>query len=283
MTLLADNAKLEEQVVAALARNPSSTAEQLASAVEAGSRSYSIQAIYQELRKLERNGLVVRKAKRYSLRLLWLVELSEFARDAYAAYANSDAILAELPEEGRKQSWVLYDLRSLLNLWTDLTFRLLPTLPEEERVLYEYVEHVWFHTANPVNEAHFWKAMKRMNAKYVLISRGGTSLDRDYEPLVKRVDSRYSFGRSDFPARPNQYLSVLGDYLMDVKLSKALNDNIRSHYEKSSSSESQLRQEILVFAAQRGRCTLTVTRDPVRAARERRKFELFFKSARSVR
>jgi len=276
MALVCETARLEEKVIEALAARPAARADEILAAVSKGRKSFSIQAVYQELRKLERHGIVVKKQKRYSLRLLWLVELQNFASRSYEAYLKSDAIFAEMPEEGGRKSWVLSDLRSLLNLWTEISFVIMKSLPAGKRVLFERVEHVWFHTANPVNEAHFVKAMKREKMHYVLVSAGKTYLDKSYNDVLNRLGATAAFGRSDFPAKPNQYLSVFGDFIIDVRLSEALNQHVRRFYQSVREQSDLTPQSILQFSNIRGRCVLKLTRSAVRAEKERRKFTAFF-------
>ena len=61
MTLLSAITKLEERVLEALAERPAVAVEELSMLISAKEKAYSLQAIYQELRKLERAGVVVRK------------------------------------------------------------------------------------------------------------------------------------------------------------------------------------------------------------------------------
>ena len=71
MNLLSDNRKLERYLIELLAALPSIQAEELRLAAnKIANRSFTLQAVYQELRKLEKQGIVVRKAGNYSLRFL---------------------------------------------------------------------------------------------------------------------------------------------------------------------------------------------------------------------
>lgn len=268
--------KLEELVVETLAESPHLSAEGIRLHVERRHRVFTVQAIYQELRKLERNGVVVRKRGLYSLRLLWLVEMSDFVSGAYVKFLKSDALLNEVPEEPGKKRWTFSNLRQLLDLWTELTFLLVPKVPVAERVLLEHVEHVWFHTANPVNEEQFARAMKRERVRYVLVSRGKTFLDTTYRESLSKFGGECAFGVTGFPGKPDTYLSVLGSYVIDVKLAPALAAAVRETYRKIKGPGDLEPQALLHFAASRGRCTLELSLNPDRARRERRKFESYF-------
>lgn len=276
MAILSTSGLLEEQVITCLAEKPGITAQQLSQALDTLGRNYTIQAVYQELRKLEKGGVVVKNGKLYSLRFLWIKSLLEFSQSALNRYISSNAILAELPSPGKKVKWTFNDLQSLLNFWTDLTFVLLRVVPVAERTLFERVEHIWFHTANPLNESNFVREMKREHVKYVLVSAGKTFLDRGYEAILKQLQAHYALGRLDFPSKENQYLSLVDDYVINVRLSKKLNQEIYDTYQTITSQSQLSPHRILQFAATRGACSLELVRDAELARRERRKFELFF-------
>lgn len=274
--LLTENSQLEERIVEVLARHPSAEAELLHQEVTTRWKAYTLQAIYKELRKLEQGGVIVRRKGRYSLRYLWLIELSEFARKGYESFRSSDALLNDLPAEGEKQRWVLYDLKRLLDLWTDLFFHLVRTLPEKQRILCEYVEHVWFHTANPINERHFIRAMRREAVKFVLVSSRDTYLDKGYLPILKELQAEYSFGPRGFPAPENRYYSVFGDFIIEVRLAAPMNKKIQKLYADVRSAKDLSAQKILEFSNSRARCRLELRRNAKEAQRERAKFERFF-------
>lgn len=273
--LCAADKKLEELIIETLGEEPCLKADALRQRIATRARGFSIQAVYQELRKLERRGVVVRKRGLYTLRLLWLVELSNFANSSYASFLRSGALLNEVPEERGKKRWTFSNLRQLLDLWTELTFSLVAKVALEDRTLFEHVEHVWFHTANPVNEAQFVRAMKRERVKYVLVCRGRTYLDTTYRETVEKLGGRCSFGAGSFPGSAEAYLSLLGNYLIEVKLSTALAAKVRDFYRGTKRAEDLNPQALLQFAALRGRCSLELIFNPERARRERKKFETF--------
>ncbi len=260
----------------ALIEHPNCSAAEIGRIVGEKGRGYTRQAVHQELRKLERAGVLVRKAGRYALRYQWLLEATEFLHRGFGAYRESGALGEEIPDEGKKVSWVLYDLRSLLDLWTDITFRLVCRLSPSNRLLCEYVVHAWFHTVNPINESYFVRLMNRERVKYAIVCLGSTYLDKSYTQVLNGLTALHSFGDRGFPAGEHQYFSVIGDFLIFVSLPLTFSRSLEEFYQSIRSSKDLSPQKILSFAGSRVKTKLTLARSARQAAKQRRKFEQFF-------
>src|SRR5688572_2254528 len=111
--LCSPKAKLDELIVSALAAAPGLTVPALQAAVTAQLRRFSIPALYQELRKLRDQAVVVKVKDRYSLRLGWVLSMIELTDSMYDAYVGQSQLGDILPPANSKRTWHFTNLRAL--------------------------------------------------------------------------------------------------------------------------------------------------------------------------
>jgi len=273
--LLQPSQKLEERLIAVLARTPSLTAQQLLNRVARAGRQFSLPAIYQELRKLAAGGIAVKLGDRYSLRLAWVLEMMEFADGMYDTYVQGAPMRDFLPGEGEKLRYQFRSFSSLAGFWTQLDLALCQHAPD--RVLFEWVPHAWFHLANPRTEQQFLNGMKLAGNKYYLIIGDDTFLDRSYiEELSGLEKCEVSFAESPFHAEQTTYYSLIADYIFTVKPDKKKCAGLDELFSRISSDGDidhfQLKD---IFSAPTTIRTV-LERNKHKAAKMRRKFADYF-------
>ena len=83
---------LDAKLVRELGLEAGQTAQQLRESLSKSSGRYSAQALYKELHKLQREGIVVGMKGSYGLALSWVLELVDFADKVYDTYLNGSVI-----------------------------------------------------------------------------------------------------------------------------------------------------------------------------------------------
>ena len=72
--------QLEKSLLAALTEGGEVSAAQLLRSVSTSQNSYTIQAVYHVLRKLRRNGVVVKVRDRFSISIPWALDIIDLGR-----------------------------------------------------------------------------------------------------------------------------------------------------------------------------------------------------------
>ena len=97
--LISNRQALQDRVVELLGAAPALTALELQESLGEHARECTLQAVYQELRKLIAAGVVVKTGQHYSLRIAWLLEILAFADKAYLSHLTNATVVELLPEE----------------------------------------------------------------------------------------------------------------------------------------------------------------------------------------
>ena len=266
--------KLEERVVAALAAHPLSTATTLQKEIAVLDRLYTIQAIYQELRKLIRAGVVAKFDDAYSLRFDWLLELSRFSKITYEAHTRTGQLTKIIPEKGKSVRWRFQSLNEAVLLWTQLVFALLEK--SDDQILYEYLPHVWFHLVQWHDEGIFERAIREAGFTQYVIVVGDTYLDRLFEHFFQERPGEYSFGNDPFGKHGLEYISVVGSYIVTVVINGKTQKQIETLYTSVTNSKDISISDIVTLFEKGNRVTLKVQHSEMQAKKLRRKFDRFF-------
>ncbi len=270
---LSATSKLEGFVVEALARRPFITASQIREGVVDTFGHCSVQAVYQELRKLEKAGIVGKTRDRYSLRLSWVLDVQEFADVTYDTYLSATPIWGFLPEGTDRVAWKIRSLQNLIPFWTQLLLVLIHE--SESREFFEWAPHAIFHLVHE-DEKRFIRALKSWKTEYYLAVGGNTFLDKSYQDIVVGLPGDLSFGKSPFPDIHKAYYSLIGDYLITVKLPLTLESSIRALF-RSVKSASDIDVGVVSGLTSRNeKISVTLERSPSKTKRYYGIFSRFF-------
>lgn len=272
--LLQHQENLEELLVRWLAQRPAVSANWLHEQTRRLARSYTIQAVYKELRKLQRVGVVVKVGERYSLRLTWVDSLARWAGDMQRTYDATPLMGAPLVEGQRKAQWTFTDLGRMDDFILQLIVALLRQ--SSERVLFEWVPHPWFELIHHRDDVQLAQYLRNKNSRIFLIVGGRSYLDRSLAGQLPKDVYSCSLAVSEFEAERRVHYLLIGDYLVTVQLDKHSAARIDELF-KSVSAASDLRvSRVLSVFNQRARCRVTLERKPTTLVRMRRKFEQYF-------
>lgn len=220
--------RLEEAIIEAFSRTPYMTAGNLAAAVAKRGRPFTIQAVYQELRKLQRERIVTKVRDRYMLRIAWVLEMVELTDRLYSAYSRHGSLLDLLPAEGERVSWKISSVSRLVTFWAQINLALLTV--SGERKLFEFLPHIWFHLAAGSDETQFLKSLRLTGVTYYCAVQGDSYLDRAYLKTATAVNAEIRFGLSPFRQPMETYHGVIGDFLVTCKLSQKVRLEIERLY-----------------------------------------------------
>lgn len=232
--LLDANPKLEDLVITALGCLGRTSVPRLQKELQRLHADCSLQAIYQELRKLQRNNVILKVGKEYGLRMQWVLRMLDLTNTMYSKSLLGTKLGDFLPAPGHSISWRFSNLHQLVDFYTELGFQLL--LLSKSKVCFEYTPHVWYHLAHTPRESAFLSAIAESRFQYFLIVKGNSFLDGLYAKLFRKTSGQLLFGANPFGKREsNKYFIVVDSFIATLSLDKALEADIDQLYLRTSS------------------------------------------------
>lgn len=273
MILQADK-NLEDYLVEFLTERPNIDVHHIRESLFQIGKKYTIQAIYKGLRKLQNGGVVVKTGKSYSLRIPWVIDLKNISDQAYKNYFESPSIASLLPEIGKKEIWHFTNLLKLNDFWSQILLLLIQQ--SKNKILLGYNPHTWFHLVQTEKEHQYLKSIGLAKGKLYLIIGGKSYLDRWAQKYFDKKVVEFSFAKSPFEEKVNDYINVIDDYVITVKIDQTTNKAIDKLYSTISAIENINISEILRIFDSNVKASIWAEKNPEKAEKIRRKFKNFF-------
>ena len=271
--LLDTQPKLEDAIVATLATFPGSSVDKLRERIARTYGHYSASSIYQELRKLRERAVCVKVGTGYSLRLGWIQDVASVIELAYARHLDGVSTTIALPSDRMSESWRFTQPRALGQFWTQLI--LLLCEKSKDKICFEWAPHAWFSIGHAGEESQFIRAMRRARNSYYLIVGNDTELSRRYVTSLRGLIGNISFAPSPFEGE-RRYISVIGDYLIEVDLGERLNKTVDDIFTSTETSVKGAQRESLGLFDKTSAIRLTLCNKPRRLVKVMRYFYEYF-------
>ena len=147
-----------DAILALFAEEREMTAEAMRRRISARYFPCSPRAVYKELQKLQRQGVVLRVRGFYSLSITWLLNLIEFSEKLYSVSVEHRPRVSRLPEEGERLTWKFRDLQHMDRFWLQLIFLLFEH--SRSRTMFAWVPHFWFDLVHYEKDLEAQRAMR---------------------------------------------------------------------------------------------------------------------------
>ncbi len=199
-----------------LAKRPNLSADQLLRLSAQQKKTFTIQAVYKELRSLQQEGVIYKQGQRYSISLSWIINLLEQGEQMLATYSAQKAEQSLLPGAGEKITFIFSKLSHVDDFWINILFVMLKQ--SEKRILYQWLPHPWFHLIHSHKSWPLHKALKRAGYKVLSIIGDTTFLDENSRKITTKGAYEFYYGRGPFTESRANYFSVTDRYLFTLKL-----------------------------------------------------------------
>ena len=223
---------LEDLIVKTLAQAGILSASDMLVKISKMKRTFSIQAIYKELRKLQKGGVVLKLKQSYALRLPWIVEFTSLAK-TMSESCTSVVSINKILSDSRKHTWHFDNLLKLNDFWSHILLALVKR--SKNKILFGWNPYTWFHLAQIEQEEQYMRSLKIAGAKLYLIIGDDSYLNHWAEKFLDKKIVTYSFGKSTFHKDKSFYLNLVDDYILTVKLGEKTNKAIEDLYARTKS------------------------------------------------
>jgi hypothetical protein len=265
---------LGDIIVTLLAAAGPQDAAQLQRALLKVGKPYTIQAIYYELRKLLRQGVVVKERMRFSIRIAWALELATLSERIHATGVAGAAGAQIVPERGETRSWRFSNLLRLDDFWVESMQLVFDQSGAE--VLHNWAPRPWFYFAQAKKLEQFYRSLVRRGRRITLVLGGSDPLDRLFSSRMSPNLFTIRHDPSFFPSYSRQHLQVVGDFILKVSISQVTMREIHALFSTTRNLDTLDwgRMQRVLNASTKAR--LEISNSPVKAEKLRRKFQRYF-------
>ncbi|HEX7651558.1 MAG TPA: hypothetical protein VF439_02465 [Candidatus Paceibacterota bacterium] len=248
-----------EEMIISLLQHGSLPNHELFERVRTGRGGLTKQGFYAALRKLKKAEIVIVYKKTAALNTTWIERMQEFIGVMRHAYIGSDqAQIADLADR-ESVSYVFLNTRHLDVFWGHAQNMIIHAAPAGAAV-FAYDPHYWFYIARKETEQQLVRQIEAAGRQFLMTVGGHSLLDRSIRGDFK-TDSRQYHIAAAFSSN-TYYVTVIGDYLIEVYLDKAIAQSIDEIYE-TNPEDTQIQLEALL--SERSRSRLRISRNHARA------------------
>jgi|GEM_PF-1792807 len=265
---------LGDLIVTLIAASGPQDVPQLKAGLAKIGKRYTIQAIYYELRKLIRQGVLVKEQTRFSIRIAWALELATLSERIHQTGVTGGAGTQIIPKPGEKRSWRFSNLLRLDDFWVECMQRVFDISGAD--VLYNWAPRPWFYFAQARKLEQFYRSLIRRNRRVGLVLGGNDPLDRLYSSRMTTKVFTIRHDASFFPKLTRQHIQVVGDYILKVTIAQRSMGEIHDLFSTTKSIETidwGRTQRILNSSTH---ASLEITHSSLQARRLRTKFQRYF-------
>lgn len=268
--LLGISVQLENDLVLLLSEHGKCSIQSLRKLLSEKGRSASIQGIYRVIRKLVKEGVVIKEGQVYGLSLSWVVELGRVVERMQNTYVNYRYIRTFLPSRSiNKRTWRFNNLMQLNAFWNHVLLALILDNPQQKFL--HVVPHVWFRLVQPKQEQQYEKIMLSRAKRGYAICENNTYLDRWCSQAWDTKKFEFFFMAPQKNPR-NVYVSVLGDIIVTVRLGARADSFIDELFQTSTSSHSLKQSSLAELLTMPVQAKLVVEEDEHKASTVRSRF-----------
>jgi hypothetical protein len=235
----------------------------------------SKQAIYKELRKLERREIIIKTKKLIILNGLWVQEMKIFFEEAHLIYTttNNDGYMRLLDGDS-----IVYRFKNFntTDIFWGTAFYSLSHQIKQGDYIFMYNPHQWFLLARPNSERKILKQIHNEGKKLVSYIAGNTKIDhylRRY--FISKTQQYYPSGKYLFK-KENYYINIFNDYIIEVWLDPVISKKINIFFQTHTTITDHALDEINDIILQEGKNKLKISRNKAKADMLKRKLMKFF-------
>ncbi len=273
--LQSNSTSLRELIIMELAKHSSIEVPAFQKTLARRNIVFTRQAIYKELRNLEKSGVVFRHQGKYGLLLTWILSLVTLADKMYDTHIEGFSIDSLFGEGRRKETWSFHDTLKLQDFWIQVIFLLYKD--SSSKLMRQWIPHPWFILAQHGKSLQFFEAMKIGGYRMQSIVGGDTYLDHEYSSAVPLGDAyQCFFAASPFHEERSRYYGLIDDFLITVDLDEERTKRIEELFSSVKSAADLSPSAAVNLFASRDSHTLSLERGTRNAARIRRLFDGYF-------
>ncbi len=233
--------------------------------------------MYQVLRKLKQEEVVVLRSKRVSLSHVWINKMADYFATAKRIYTMDEKPSEDFLQlrDGDKISYTFKN-PAFTDMFWGHAMSILTEVAHPKEPVYIYNPHEWFLLARKESEKEIFDLIKKNNRQLFVAVGNRDALDR---LIAKEFDGKiqqyYMSEKFLFP-KNNYYLNVFGDFLIEVWLDQKTSQSIDRYYKNTEKYAEESGKILMDIIQGRGKNKLTISCNAKKAGRMKRMLNKYF-------
>lgn len=275
--LLGANNDLENIIIQHLAREGNKTVEEILVLLKKDNFNTTIQGIYRALRKLQKEGVVIKNKKEYALRIPWLLDMNFLLEQAETNFLQSNYIKNLIPfKEKEKKIWYFNNFYKMNNFWSQVLLAMAEI--SKNKIFLDFNPHTWFHLIQPHQEYQFLKSLLSKSKKMYTILADKSYLDNYATKFWNFKNFDYHLTNKGYYSniKKTTYYTITDDIILTITLNKNTALEIENIYKKTKSIKELDTGNVLDVFNKKTRIKMTIERNSEKSLKEYKRFEKIF-------
>jgi len=272
--IFGDKTRLEEYIIELLDEGSLDGPNLLSSLENRYNKKTTKQAVYKSLRKLRDEEVINKTGNNYSLNRVWIQKVKSFANRHVSELEMNDYTGILSFEEGDSITYRFKNPFLMDITWAHL-FDIVLENNNQDSVILNHHPHEWLILSRTDTEIfwlnHFVKAKKMM-----LFTIGNkTPLDKNFKKEYSSDYVKINIGES-YGLKPNQYLSVIGDYIFELTTDPEFEKRVDQFFNENDYIDDIAQKQINAISKQKYKSKLKLSKNKKKADAWRRKYKQDF-------
>lgn len=224
--------------------------------------SITKQGFYLALRKLKEEEVVVVYRGTVALNTRWIQNVQDLVSDMATSYLQSEASSPLTLGENEYASYSFSTIPNLDAFWGHIQSILIAHTAQNEAI-YVYDPHYWFYLARKETETQLLKKIVASERQFLMTVGGTTGLDlyikKDFNSDYLQYYSKPLFKQK------NYYVTVVGDYLIEVFLDKDLAEKVDEVYANAKVLDKDVMSKFAQILSTEARSKIKISHNHKRA------------------
>lgn len=229
------------------------------------------QAVYKSLRKLLSEEVINKPGTTYSLNRIWLQRIKSFTDRHVSGLLNNDHTGVLDFEDGDSVTYRFKNPFLMDVTWGHL-YDIIFEANEQHQVMLNHHPHEWLMLSRTETE-NFWLKQINMKKKMLLFTISGkTPLDKKFQKNWSSDYVKINLSES-YGLKPNQYLSVVGDYLFEITTDPEFEKRVDQFFTEHDYIDEAAQKQINAISKQKYKSKLKLSKNKKKADMWRKKYK----------
>jgi hypothetical protein len=272
--IFGEKTRIEEHIIELLDKGAIEGALLLTKLQKDYSPTVTKQAMYLALRKLIKEEIIHKSSGYYSLNRFWIQKMKAFTDRHTDSSTNIDPMNILDFEDGESVTYRFKNPFTLDITWGHL-YDILFENNDVHQVMLNHHPHEWLMLSRTETEK-FWLNQINKQSKMMLFTISGkTELDSRFQKNWSSDYVKINTGES-YGLKPNQYLSVVGDYMFEVTTDPKFEERVDRFFKENKTINDSAKKQIEAISKQRYKSKLKISKNKKKADIWRKKFKKDF-------
>lgn len=233
------------------------------------------QALYQTLRKLKKEEVVVLRSKLVSLSHIWINKMSEYFSGAQGSYGSSTEPSEDFLklEDGEKISYTFKSPEHTDMFWGH-AFGILSN--RVSKSIFIYNPHEWFIVAREESEKHLFQEIVKKDKELNVLVGNRDDIDKEQGIWFSENNIQYFATVDKIFDKRNYYLNIFDDFIIEAWLDEKTTQEIDKFYKEENTLNESSKQRLISVISNKGKNKLTISRNARRSAKLKNIFKKYF-------